>query len=521
MSDAVASSTEVLILAPSLDDAKVAVEVLRDAGIAASPCVSIDALTERIRSGCGAVVIAEEGMETDEIGRLQRALANQEPWSDIPVLILSGSRAKPAFEVFARSGNISILERPFSRLTLIRAIEVALRARRQQYQVRDLLEDQRIATVRRDEFFATLSHELRTPLNVILGWIEILKSGRLDEAGRDEAIEILERNAKMQKGLIDDLLDISRIVTGKMFFDPEPISIRKMLETMVASFGPRAAEKGINLAVRIPEGEFVVRGDEQRLAQVIANLLTNSIKFTPEGGRVELQLKSLGAQLQICVSDTGQGIDPEFLPQIFDRLKQEDMSTTRSHGGLGLGLAIANHIVREHEGTLEAHSEGRGKGTTMTVTLPALINERPREEASAPADSHLHSLKGVRVLVVDDSPDILQLIRLWLGKADAVVKLTSSANEALEALGSFGPDVLLSDIGMPDIDGYQFIAKVRGRPAAQGGRVPAVALTAYARDEERVRALDAGFQMHISKPISSQQLISAVAQLATRTGAQS
>lgn len=512
----IASSAEVLVLAPTFDDSKVAVQVLAEAGIKARACANIEELVRGINAGCGAVVIAEEAIRIDELPFLQKSLEDQPTWSDVPVIILSAANAAPAFEMFARSGNISLLERPFSRLTLVRSVEVALRSRVQQYQVRDLLEEQRQETERRDEFFATLSHELRTPLNVILGWLEILKTGRLDGNGQAEAIEILERNAKIQKGLIDDILDISRIVTGKMFFEPTPLSVRGMIESMVGSFLPRAQEKGIDLNIKIPRGEFVVMADEQRLSQVLSNLLTNAIKFTPQGGQVTLEVLNVARKLEITVTDTGQGIDAQFLPHIFDRLKQEDMSTTRSHGGLGLGLAIAHHIVQEHNGTLEARSEGRGRGTKMKVTLPlftAAIQQKPAVEI---ADEQSHSLSGIRVLVVDDSPDILQLIQVWLKKADADVRLTNSANEALASLGPFQPHVLLSDIGMPDIDGYQLIQKVRTLPESDGGKVPAVALTAYARDEERARALKAGFQMHISKPISSGQLISAVAQLANR-----
>lgn len=510
------SPSEVLVLAPTFDDSKVAVAVLEDAGIKAVACQNLDSLTECIRKGCGAVVIGEEALKNDEIHFLQRALIEQENWSDVPVIILSGPHASASFEVFARSGNISILERPFSRLTLIRSVEVALRARKQQYLVRDLLQEQRQATEKRDEFFATLSHELRTPLNVILGWVEILKSGRLDHTSQQSALEVLERNANIQKGLIDDILDISRIVTGKMFFEPAPISIREVVESMVSSVLPKARDKQIDLKMKVPAGDCTVMGDEQRLAQVLSNLLTNAIKFTPQGGKVSVDVSVQKKNVEISVTDNGQGIDPKFLPHIFDRLKQEDMSTTRLHGGLGLGLAIAHHIVQEHEGKLEALSDGRGKGSTMKLTLPLYQNVAKQVATLEIQDGRSASLNGVRVLVVDDSPDILQLIHLWLKKAEADVRLTHSAAEALQTIGSYQPHVLLSDIGMPDVDGYELISRIRNLSEKEGGAVPAVALTAYARDEERARALKAGFQLHISKPISSGQLISAVAQLANR-----
>ncbi len=512
-------SNIVLVYAPSFSDSKVAVDVLTESRISAAPCGSLSSLVDNIAHGCGAVMIAEEGLERDQLIYLQAALEGQETWSDLPVIVLGGANTKPSIEAFAKSGNISILERPFSKLTLVRAVQVALRARAKQYEVRKLLIEQQDATKKRDEFFATLSHELRTPLNVILGWLEILRAGKLNESSRLDALEILDRNARMQKGLIDDLLDISRIVTGKMFFEATPIDIGGLLRSITASYIPRAIEKKIDLLLSIPNGIYMVEGDEQRLAQVVANLLTNAIKFTPNGGRVEVKFEPLRDVYKISVSDNGQGVDPAFLPYIFDRLKQEDMSTTRAHGGLGLGLAIASHIVEEHSGKIEASSDGRGKGTTFKVILPILATMSAPSSKVESFTEEIKTLRGVRVLVVDDSPDILQLISVWLKKAEVDVKLVSSADEVLASIAKFKPHVLLSDIGMPEVDGYQLISKIRKLSKEEGGNVPAVALTAYARDEERARALNAGFQMHISKPISSSQLINAVAKLVRKPSA--
>lgn len=519
MSGLAAEFDIVLVYAPSFDDSKVAVGVLREAGITAIPCKSLNALIDNVVSGCGAVVIAEEGLESDHQDYLRQTLEDQETWSDVPVIILGGANTRPSIEAFAKSGNISILERPFSKLTLVRSVQVALRARAKQYQVRNLLHEQQQATVKRDEFFATLSHELRTPLNVILGWLEILRTGKLNESAQSEALEILERNARMQKGLIDDLLDISRIVTGKMFLEVIPIEIGGLVKSITTSYIPRALEKKVDLHLNVPSGIYMVEGDEQRLAQVISNLLTNAIKFTPSGGKVEVALKALKDTYEITVTDNGQGIEPAFLPHIFDRLKQEDMSTTRAHGGLGLGLAIASHIVEEHRGRIVATSEGRGKGAAVKVTLPVLATMSAPSTKVEPISEATGSLRGIRVLVVDDSPDILQLISVWLKKAEVDVKLVSSAQEVLKTIADFKPHVLLSDIGMPEVDGYQLISKIRKLSKEKGGNVPAVALTAYARDEERARALNAGFQMHISKPISSTQLISAVAALVRKPSA--
>lgn len=512
-------SSIVLVYAPSFDDSRVAVDVLAEGKISATPCKTLNSLVDNLISGCGAVIIAEEGLESEQVAYLKSALEGQETWSDVPVIILGGSNTKPSIEAFAKSGNISILERPFSKLTLIRAVEVALRARAKQYQVRNLLLEQQDATKKRDEFFATLSHELRTPLNVILGWLEIMRVGKLSESSQRDALEILDRNARMQKGLIDDLLDISRMVTGKMFIELMPIELGGLLRSLTSSFLPRAIEKDIKLQLQVPTGIYMVEGDEQRLAQVVANLLTNAIKFTPSGGHIGVSLKSLQNTYEIVIADSGQGIDSAFLPHIFDRLKQEDMSTTRAHGGLGLGLAIASHIVEEHKGKIDAHSEGRNKGTVMRVTLPALVSAVVPVTKTSEVTASADSLRGIRVLVVDDSPDILQLISVWLKKAEVEVKLVGSADEVLKSIAQFKPHVLLSDIGMPEVDGYQLISKIRKLSKEEGGSVPAVALTAYARDEERTRALNAGFQMHISKPISSSQLISAVASLVRQPSA--
>jgi signal transduction histidine kinase/ActR/RegA family two-component response regulator len=513
-------SKAVLVLAPIGNDGELTVEVLTEGGLIAHQCHGFVDLVDRMRVPHGAVVVTEEALGGIELSLFQQALSNQEFWSDIPVILLTSSDGIWATEVFSRSGNISLLERPFSRLTLLRAVEVALRARQRQYHVRSILEQQLLAAQRRDEFFATLSHELRTPLNVILGWLDILTENPDDRAALPEALEILVRNARTQKALIDDLLDISRIITNKLVFEAQPISYGQVLRSTVAGLMPRAKAKGLKVHCQIPAGDFPLLGDDGRVAQVITNLVSNAIKFTSEGGNIWVALTSEGADYVTTIGDDGQGIEPDFLPFIFDRLKQEDMSTTRSHGGLGLGLAISAHIVKEHQGTINAASAGRGAGSVMTLRFPALTETAGQGLSTANLEKSpplvplpAATLDGVRVLVVDDSLDILQLVSLWLGKVRAQVQLASSAADALELLPKFQPHVLLSDIGMPGTDGYELIRAVRRLPAERGGTVPAAALTAYARDEERTLALSAGFQLHISKPILKQDLISAVLML--------
>lgn len=501
----------VLVLAPTANDSAVAAQVLSDENIQALACADVPQLCQEMELGCAALVIAEEALTGEDIATLNKILKAQETWSDIPVILLTGSGAPRILEFFSTSGNIAILERPFSKLTLIRAVDVALRARKKQYQVRELLLQQKMAAQRRDEFFATLSHELRTPLNVILGWIEIFKSGELSIEDRVDAIAVLERNANVQKALIDDLLDISRIITGKLYFQAEAVSIRKLLEAVRKSFVPKALEKNLILEISLPAEDCMVLADEQRMSQVFSNILTNAIKFTPEGGFIRLSLSREGKDIVVKVKDSGQGIEPSFLPYVFDRLKQEDMSTTRSHGGLGLGLAITAHIVELHNGKIEARSEGRGKGAEFILRIPALekaVNVAPYSHF---VPNQAASLEGTRVLVVDDSLDILQLINLWLKKAKAEVYLAHSGAEALKEIPHFKPDVVLSDIGMPSMDGYELIKRIKALPEGTG--IKAIALTAFAKDEERNRAIESGFQMHISKPISSRQLISAISTL--------
>jgi len=507
MADDLAST--VVVLAPSENDSLVATAVLRESGFKAIVAENLAALCSRIETPVGAIILADESLFGDDLERLQGILSRQDSWSDLPIILIGSRTGMKASEFFSTSGNISLLERPFSRTALVRAVDVALRARKKQYQVKELLEQQVRATRTRDEFFATLSHELRTPLSIMLGWIEIMRSDTCDPATTASALEILERNARVQKSLIDDLLDMSRIITGKMRFDFVHLDFGALLKTIVAGFQPEADAKSVALSISLPDMAFSIEGDAQRLMQAISNLISNAVKFTSSGGKVKVALVERDGAYQLQVEDNGKGIDPQFLPSIFDRLKQEDMSSTRSHGGLGLGLAIAYHIIEAHRGTLSAFSEGRGKGTRMTLTIPKSNILSVRTPSIDPAPM-ARSLRGTRVLVVDDSPDILALLEILLGQVEAEVRSVESATQALEELEKFKPDVLVSDIGMPNIDGYQLIKTIRARSAERGGQTPAVALTAYARDEERLKAIQSGFQMHISKPISNKELISAI-----------
>jgi signal transduction histidine kinase len=366
----------------------------------------------------------------------------------------------------------------------------------------------------KDEFLATMSHELRTPLNAIFGWITLLRTRRLDAATQARALETIERNARAQKRLIEDLLDVSRIVTGKVALEPVEVDPRRVVEAAIATLQPAAQAKDIRIVARLQPGADAVRGDFARLQQVVCNLLSNSIKFTPDGGAVEVSLSSGSGRIEIAVSDTGQGIKPEFLPHVFDRFRQEDGSISRRHGGLGLGLAIVRHLVDLHGGSVQAHSEGEGRGARFVVHLPACqasASPPPGEPRRMPP--HASLLASVRVLVVDDDPAARELLGGALARFGATVLTAASGQSALAQLFAQRPDVLIADLGMPGMDGYALIEQVRSLEPDLGGRTPAIALTAHASSEDRRRALAAGFQHHLEKPVEPQELARVVAGL--------
>jgi signal transduction histidine kinase/CheY-like chemotaxis protein len=421
----------------------------------------------------------------------------------------------------------------------------------------------------KDEFLATVSHELRTPLNAILGWLYLLKSRKLDEVTTAEAVDTIERNARSQAQLVEDLLDISRIITGKLRMEVRAVKLGPVVNSALAGVRPAAEAKAIKLETSFHPEAGEVTGDPDRLRQIVWNLVSNAIKFTPNGGRVDVRVepvisKDAGdvdenprahSSVRISVSDTGEGISREFLPHVFERFRQADASTTRLHGGLGLGLAIVRHLVEMHGGTVEADSSGLGRGATFSVDLPlASENARKGEEANAmgnedvavsdsppvafsdtlygplareagdvqpivegqdPCDDR-KVLDGLRLLIVDDEPDTCEMLSAALKQCGAEVKAAQSAGEAVEELQSWRPHVLVADIGMPIEDGYDMIQRIRKLEPEQGSQTPAIALTAYARTEDRERALEAGYQEHIPKPVEPDELVEAIANLAAR-----
>jgi PAS domain S-box-containing protein len=384
--------------------------------------------------------------------------------------------------------------------------------------------DAEAANRMKDEFLTTISHELRTPLTSILGWARMLTSGRLNGPQAQHALEVIEQSARSQTRLVEDVLDTSRIITGRLTLDAQPVAIEHIFHAAVDVIRPTAEAKGISLSSAVDEPDGVVLGDANRLQQAIWNLLSNAVKFTNEGGRIEARLARAEGQIEIAVKDTGIGIEPRFLSHVFDRFSQADSSSTRTYGGLGIGLAIVRHIVEMHGGGVSASSPGKGQGATFKIRLPLISAGRttqlevPRVEAPTPTKEpmvleDIHRLDGVRVLLVEDDPVTLDLLKFIFDEFGADVITATSVDEALEALERFIPDALVSDIAMPDRDGCDLVREVRTREPERGGNIPAVAVTAYARVEDRVRALTAGFQMHITKPIVPDELIAVVASL--------
>ncbi|HET7596558.1 MAG TPA: CHASE domain-containing protein [Burkholderiales bacterium] len=373
------------------------------------------------------------------------------------------------------------------------------------------------ASVMKDQFLATLSHELRTPIAAIVGWASMLRKGQLTESQVREGIAVIDRNARTQARLIDDLLDMNGIISGKLRMEMQPVALARVLNDVLAAIAPSAEAKGVTLERAIDASHCTVRGDWARLQQVAGNLVSNAIKFTPRGGRVRVALERDAGRVRLVVADTGEGIEPAALGRIFDRFVQADGSTSRRHGGLGLGLAIVRQLVTLHGGLVQAASPGPGLGATFTVELPlfespaALVARDIEREGAAD-----RILAGLDILVVEDEPDARALVRLLLEQRGARVRCAESAADALHEVRTVCPDVLVSDIGMPGIDGYEMMRRVKALRSRTPKRIAAIALTAYAREEDRIEAMRAGFDLHLVKPVRAEELVAGIARLAQR-----
>jgi signal transduction histidine kinase/ActR/RegA family two-component response regulator len=528
----------ILFLSPSQRDAQVVQELLCEHGFSVRAFSDMDEFCEEIERGAGALVLAEEALTEGAPRPLAERLARQPAWSDVPLLFLARPRqtagAMRILEALGHAGNVTLFERPLHGLALMSALRVALRARRRQYGMRDflterarLLESERAARDEaertssvKDEFLAMLSHELRTPLSAVLGWTQLAKHKADPSSDMGKALEVIERNARVQSQLIEDLLDMSRIAAGKVTLELSTVSLDEVLDSTVAALLPSAQVKGVRLEQRRTGGPALVRGDRVRLQQVASNLLANAVKFTPAGGRVEAGVDSAGDLAILTVSDDGQGIATNFLPLVFDHFRQGDASTARRHSGLGLGLSIVKRLVELHGGTVRAASAGEGKGATFTVVLPALADPAPGsapQDDSAPGGAAERRLAGVHVLVVDDEPDALELARRVLEQEGASVRTADSAAAALDKLADELPHVIVSDIAMPAMDGYALMERVRALDPERGGRIPAVALTAFVGPRDKGRARAAGYSAHIAKPFEPAALVEAV-RAASRRG---
>jgi signal transduction histidine kinase len=456
-----------------------------------------------------------------------------------PTLLITGHGDHDLAIQALRGGAYDFIQKPIDRdyfvAALTRAIQLRQMSRRIEEQqaalerhaveleriVEERTRDLREANRVKDEFLATLSHELRTPLNSMFGWIYLLREGVLNEASSQRAIDTIERNTKSLAEIINDLLEVSRIITGKLKLDVRPVKLGSVIEAALEVVRPAVEAKDIELHLSLEPATDVVLGDSSRLQQIVWNLLSNAIKFTPARGRVEVRLEKIGSNAGITVSDNGAGIAEAFLPYVFDRFRQADSTFTRKHGGLGLGLAIVRHLVEIHGGSVAAYSPGEGRGASFVVTFP-LVESGAHDGAGRGVDwtrRNGDTLDGLRVLIVDDEADARELLSAMLKRWGAQVTAVASAAEAIECLleaNRILPDVLVSDLGMPREDGFDLITKVRALDPERGGRIPAIALTAYARSEDRARALAAGYEIHVPKPVEPAALSGALGDLVRR-----
>jgi signal transduction histidine kinase/CheY-like chemotaxis protein len=519
----------VLVLAPTGRDGDITCAILNESGVLCRACQYGEALLSELDRGAGVLFIAEEALSSGLLRGLNERLKAQPAWSDIPIIIStlehtefdSDINALRTLETFR---NVTFLARPLRIMTLVSLIRNALSARSRQYYMRDILEREHAARLEaentnrlKDEFLATLSHELRTPLNIIIGFTELLTSEIPGSQEFYDALAAISRSAKVQAELVNDLLDVSKIVTGKMVIEVKPVDLVRIIKETADSFSLPARAKRIQVKLNVDCASSTTLGDEVRLQQVVWNLLSNAFKFTQTGGCVELSLRHNADHLIFEIKDNGEGIDPSFLPFVFDRFRQQDGSTTRKHGGLGLGLSISKHIVDMHGGRISVSSEGIGYGTIFQVLLPIFADlqktgypgagfvrrEQYFDQYSTLGDKMLNKIK---VLIVDDNGDNRRLIKAFLHRVGIEATEAESAQKARMELQRNHFDLLLCDIGMPEEDGLTFLKNLRAS-ADPYGRIPAAALTGYSRDEDRQMALKAGFNAHLSKPIQPNKLI--------------
>jgi signal transduction histidine kinase len=524
----------VLLLAPLGRDAQVLSKILGAAGFPSVICADGNELASNLHEGAGAVVVTDEALSRATTARLVAIVKGQPAWSDISLLLLASgdaleSATKAAIHALRGAGNLVLLERPVRTLALVTAVDAALRARRRQYEAWDLIRSEHAARQAaeassrvKDEFLATVSHELRTPMNAILIWANLLADRNSDPARLQQGLSAIARGATAQAKLIEDLLDVSRAISGKLEIDVRTFDVEPVARAAVDVIRPAAEAKGISLELACESG-IVIRADPDRIQQVLWNLLSNAVKFTPARGRVCVKMSRDRRLLRIEVSDTGRGISSDFLPFVFDRFRQAETGATRLQGGLGLGLAISRQLVELHGGVIEVDSEGEGKGAVFTVELP-LADEVAAEAARASSPAHEPAapprpLEGIRALLIEDDANAREAMTVVLEHHGASVRSVASGPAAIHALSatpaSDGPTILLSDLGLPAMDGCELLRRIKALYSVRGKPMPpAAAVTAYVSSTERARALAAGFSMYVAKPVAPGRLVSVARDLA-------
>jgi signal transduction histidine kinase/ActR/RegA family two-component response regulator len=480
------------------------VRVLAEAGMGGVACADAASLRAELERGAGALLLTEEVLTAGTIRDLAEVFRSQLPWSDLPVLVLSGGagsaeRVAAAIRELAEHADVTLLDRPTRRVTLVSAIQAALRARRRQYEVRDLLLQLERGVRERDRFLAMLSHELRNPLAAILTANELMEYK--DPTALTREREVVNRQAKVLTRLVDDLLDLSRLTLGKIAIAKLPVDLAELVERCVESQRSGAEARGIGLALEAPKRGIAISGDAVRLEQVMNNLLANALKYTPRGGRVVVRIAESDGGVEVAVADTGLGIDPRVLPRIFDPFTQAEDTIDRSQGGLGIGLTLVRHLVELHGGTVVAESAGRGQGSRFVLRFPLAEN---RTAASAPRSAAARPAARRRILVIEDNPDLRDGLKRLLEQVGHEVLASADGEDGVFKALSRHPDVVLVDIGLPKLDGYGVAARLK--PALARG-VLLVAVSGYGSQQDRRRAFDAGFDVHLTKPITLQALL--------------
>ena len=495
---------QVLVAAPLGRDGELTARVLVQAGFRATCLTGAAALAAALRGPAGLAVVAEEVLDKEGLHVVAAALAAQPAWSDLPVLVFLPTSGGPRVEseVVARLrslGNVSLLERPIRMATLISAVQASLRSRRRQYLVRDLLLQLEEGMRQRDRFLAMLGHELRNPLGAITMAAEVM-TARAEEKGDppDRQLEAVRRQARLLARLVDDLLEVARVTTGKVQLALRRLDVREAIAHALEAMASVADRHGVQLFAEVAPGPIFVTVDPHRLEQILYNLLHNAIKFTPAGGRVTVSAHASGDCVSVLVRDTGAGIEPEMLPRVFDLFGQAPGTLDRSEGGLGIGLTLVRSLIELHGGTVDVRSEGLGHGSEFEVTLPAAAADSAADAAASDRMANPHLLRGRRVHVAEDHDDNRAGLVELLRRAGCEVAASETGLDALEAIVSQAPEAALLDIGLPGLDGYEVAARAR---AALGKRIVLVAITGYGQPDDRARALAAGFDAHLTKPI--------------------